>query len=111
LKTMLEATVDTGGVIVRTVGEGMTENELSGDVEYLHKMWEEVQEQYKTTQTIGQIHSEVEYSLRVLRDMLNPDVDAVWVEGDQTFQKILKFVRQFMPLYENRLHHYYEKEP
>lgn len=111
LKTMLEANVDTGGVIVRTVGEAMTESELTGDVEYLHKMWEEVQQQYKTTQKIGQIHSEVEYSLRVLRDMLNPDVDAVWVEGDKTFQKILKFVRQFMPMYENRLHHYFEKEP
>jgi ribonuclease G len=111
LKTMLEKNVNTGGVIVRTVGESMTEAELTGDVEYLHKLWDEVQAQYKTTQKIGQIHSEVEYSLRVLRDMLNPDVDAVWIEGDKTYQKILKFVRQFMPQYESHLHHYYEKEP
>jgi ribonuclease G len=111
LKAMLEKNVNTGGVIVRTVGEAMTEEELTGDVEYLHKLWEQVQQQYKTSNKIGQIHSEVEYSLRVLRDMLNPDVDAVWIEGDKTYQKILTFVRQFMPLYESHLHHYYEKEP
>lgn len=110
LKTMLETKVNTGGVIVRTAGEAMSEHELLGDVEYLHKLWDDVQEQYKTSPKIGQIHSEVEYSLRVLRDLLSPSVDAVWIEGEKTYNKIQKFVRQFMPLYEDRLHHYFEKE-
>ena len=43
--------------------------------------------------------------------MLNPDVDSVWVEGSETHQKIAKFVQQFLPQYQNRIHHYYEKEP
>lgn len=111
LKEMLEKNVTTGGVIVRTAGESMTETELTLDTEYLQKLWGEIQAQYAQTQKIGQIHSEVEYSLRVLRDMLNPDVDAVWVEGQKTFEKISKFVQQFMPTYQDRMHHYYAKEP
>ncbi len=111
LKNMLEKNVSVGGVIVRTAGDSMTETELSLDIEYLQKLWGEIQQQYSQTQKIGPIHSEVEYSLRVLRDMLNPDVDDVWVEGKKTYEKISKFVQQFMPSYLSKIHHYYEKEP
>lgn len=112
LTQMLEQNVRTGGVIVRTVAEGMMENELKGDIEYLQKLWGEIQQAYLENQDqIGELYSEVEYSLRVLRDMLNPDIDSVWVEGKETHQKILKFVQQFLPLYQEKIHHYFEKEP
>ncbi len=112
LTEMLKKNVSQGGVIVRTIGEGMQEVELKADIEYLQKLWGEIQQTYISNQSkVGEIHSEVEYSLRVLRDMLNPDVDSVWVEGEQTHQKISKFVQQFLPQYQNRIHHYFEKEP
>ncbi len=112
LTEMLEKNVPTGGMIVRTIGEGMLEAELKTDLEFLQKLWDEIQQAYLSRQNkIGQIHSEVEYSLRILRDMLNPDINNVWVEGQETHQRILKFVQQFMPQYQNRIQHYYEKEP
>ncbi len=112
LTSILEKNVSQGGVIVRTIGEGMKESELKTDLEYLQKLWQEIQQEYISNQSkVGVIHSEVDYSLRILRDMLNPDVDSVWVEGAETHQKIAKFVQQFLPQYEKRIHHYYEKEP
>jgi ribonuclease G len=112
LTEMLEKNVTTGGVIVRTIGEGMLEPDLKSDLEYLQKLWGEIQQTYSSNQSkVGEIHSEVEYSLRALRDMLNPDVDSVWVEGQDTYQKISKFIQQFLPQYQNRIHHYFEKEP
>jgi ribonuclease G len=112
LTDMLKKNVTSGGVIIRTIGEGMLEAELKGDIEYLQKLWGEIQQEYASRQNkMGQIHAEVEYSLRVLRDMLNPDVDSVWVEGEQTYQRIFKFIQQFLPQYESRIRHYYEKEP
>lgn len=111
LKDILEKNVTTGGVIVRTAGEGMSVDEMTFDTEYLQKLWGEIQQQYSKGQKIGQIHSEVEYSLRVLRDMLNADVDDVWVEAKDTYEKILKFVMQFMPAYASKIHHYHSKEP
>lgn len=111
LKGLMEKNITEGGAIVRTVGDGMTEDELHSDLEYLQKVWSDIQENYKSSQDVGAIHTEVEYSLRVLRDMLNPDVDRVWVEGQNTYERIQKFVSQFMPIYTNKIHHYFEKEP
>lgn len=111
LKTLLETNVKTGGVIVRTAGEGMTDAELQLDLEYVQKLWSDIQNTYSTKEKIGLIRSEEEYSLRVLRDLLNPAVDSIWVEGKSTYEKIQKFVSIFMPQYTNSIHHYFEKEP
>lgn len=112
LTELLEKNVTSGGVIVRTIGEGVLEPELKSDLEYLQKLWGEIQQEYTIQQKkIGVLHSEVEYSLRVLRDMLNPDVDSVWVEGESTYQKIKKFIQQFLPQYKNKIHHYFDQEP
>jgi ribonuclease G len=111
LKKILEANVKSGGIIVRTAGEGMTEAELKLDLEYTQKLWGEIQVNYTKGDKIGLIRSEEEYSLRILRDLLNPAVDSIWVEGKETYEKITHFVKLFMPRYSDRLHHYFEKEP
>lgn len=111
IRKNLESKVTDSGVIIRTAGEGITEEELISDLDYLQKIWEEIQKTYKSKKTVGQIHSEVEYSLRVLRDMLNPEVDHVRIDGKETFEKVKAFVTQFMPKYIDRIHHYDEAEP
>lgn len=111
LKKLLETNVKTGGVIVRTAGEAMTEAELLLDVEYVQKLWDDIQKNYAKKDKIGLVRSDEEYSLRVLRDLLNPAVDSIWVEGKKTHERIKTFVGLFMPQYLNTIKHYFEKEP
>ena len=51
LTSLLEKNVSQGGVIVRTIGEGMQESELKTDIEYLQKLWQEVQQEYLANQS------------------------------------------------------------
>lgn len=111
LKKLLESNVTTGGVIVRTAGEAMTEAELLLDIEYVEKLWADIQKNYAAKDKIGLVRSEEEYSLRILRDLLNPAVDSIWVEGQETYERIKKFVALFMPKYLSTVKHYFEKEP
>ncbi|MCB9072593.1 MAG: Rne/Rng family ribonuclease [Bdellovibrionaceae bacterium] len=111
LKKLLEENVKSGGVIVRTAGESMTEAELKLDIDFTHKQWVDIQKHYTGGDKIGLIRSEEEYSLRILRDLLNPAVDNIWVEGKETYEKIRTFVGLFMPRYIDKVYHYFEKEP
>lgn len=45
--TSLAADFGQGGYIVRTVAEGISEEEIRADMEFLHKLWDEVQERAK----------------------------------------------------------------
>ncbi len=100
-----------GGVIVRTAGEGMSEVEMEKDIGYLKKIWREVQRSYKDEKAIGLIYSEVDFELRILRDLLNEDIETVWIDNRESYEQALEFVAQYMPQFKNTLNYYDESEP
>jgi ribonuclease G len=111
LKYEIEESKIEGGVIVRTAGEGMDEEELQTDLGYLKKLWKEIQLSYKKEKAIGLIHSEVDFELRVLRDLLSDKVEDVWIDNEESFDKAIEFVSQYMPKYKNVIHYYSSQEP
>jgi len=111
LKQEIEASATEGGVIVRTAGEGMTSEELEADIGYLKKIWGEIQQNYKEEKGFGLIYSEVDFELRVLRDFLNSNVEEVWIDNQESFQRACEFVDQYMPQFRNILYNYKEAEP
>ena len=110
LKSKLENFEIQGGVIVRTAGEGMSEAELTRDVGYLKKIWDEIQCSYEK-EAIGLIYSEVDFELKVLRDFLNETIEEVWIDNRDSYEKALEFVGQYMPGFKEILHHYKGSEP
>lgn len=111
LKSEIEKAKTTGGVIVRTAGEGMTESELQSDLRYLDKIWQEIQISYKKEKGIGLLYSEVDFELRVLRDLLNQSVEEVWIDHKEAYERVVEFVSQYMPQFKESIHHYKESEP
>jgi ribonuclease G len=111
LKKEIELSQVEGGVIVRTAGEGMTNDELSTDIGYLKKIWGEIQQSYQVEKGIGLIYSEVDFELRVLRDFLSGDVEEVWIDNEESFEKAVEFVGQYMPKFQSLLKHYQDSEP
>ena len=63
LKETVEALQPNGGVIVRTAGEGAKSETISADLEYLGRLWKEVQRSYDRRKTLGLIHSEMDVEL------------------------------------------------
>lgn len=47
LRSMVEKLQPKGGVIVRTAGEGATEQSLGEDLDYLHRLWKEIEKNYQ----------------------------------------------------------------
>ena len=110
LKREIENAELDGGVIVRTAGEGMNEEELQKDVGYLTAIWQEIQKSSNEEKGIGLIYSEVDFELRVLRDFLNHDIEEVWIDREESYNKAVEFVSQYMPKFTGLLKLYSGKE-
>lgn len=97
LKKIVENLKPKGGVIIRTACEGATAEDLSADLEYLNRMWTEIDKGYDKRKTPGLIHAEIDVELRALRDLLNEKVARVIVDDAKVHKKVLSFINQFMP--------------
>ena len=100
-----------GGVIVRTAGEGATEASLRADIEYLHRLWQEIQRNYEKKTKPGLVHAELDVELRALRDLLNEDVDKVITDDEESYKRVSAFISQFMPKFKNKVSLYKEDRP
>lgn len=111
LRQIVEEAGPKGGVIVRTAGEGASETSLKTDIEYLHRLWQEIQRNYEKRVKPGLVHAELDVELRALRDLLNEDVERVVTDDEESFKRVTAFISQFMPKFKNKVSLYKEARP
>lgn len=111
LKELVQKINPVGGLIVRTAGEGATEENLRSDIEYLDRLSKEILKNYDKRKTPGQLHQEIDVELRALRDLMSEVVSAVWVDDSEVHKKVSKFVSQLMPKYKQNIIMYEEPKP
>jgi len=95
LKELLEALPrNGGGLIVRTAGEGRDAAEFGADLRYLERLWRRVSEQADRSAAPALIHRDLDLALRVVRDLFSADFAALWVDGEETYTRIVEFLDQ-----------------
>jgi ribonuclease G len=107
----LQSSDNKGGVIVRTAGEGASESSLRTDIDYLHRLWQEIQRNYDKRSKPGVVHAELDVELRALRDLLNEDVERVITDDEESFRRVTSFIGQFMPKFKNKVSLYQNPKP
>lgn len=78
------------GVIVRTVAEGASEEELKEDLELLVKSWQKIQHKDRNSGAPALIHKDLELVKRILRDVVTDDVRRITVNSHATYEQILE---------------------
>ncbi len=112
LKEIVERTRPTaGGFIVRTVSEGKSEEDLQADMLYLTKLWEEVVSRNEKVYAPSLIHSDLDVTQKVVRDILSEDVDRIVVDSRPEYDKVVQFITTFMPKIKYSIEFYEENEP
>ncbi|HEY5666751.1 MAG TPA: ribonuclease G [Gammaproteobacteria bacterium] len=100
LRSMVESCVgETGqaGYIVRTAAEGASLEALRADMIFLQKLWESISQAAKKTRAGELVHEDLSLPLRVLRDLLSPDIERVRVDSRPWFDRMREFAGQFIP--------------
>ncbi|HQV21696.1 MAG: ribonuclease G [Moraxellaceae bacterium] len=113
IKQIKEANSDslTGGVIVRTAAEGVSEAELSQDMAYLIKLWQHINDKKQKIQSPTLIYEELPLYQRIIRDLVIQNISKILVDSRETLGKILEFVREFVPNAEEKIEHYPGERP
>ncbi len=84
-------------VIVRTAGIGRSKKEISKDLSFLVSQWNKIRELTIKSEAPNLIYEEGNILKRTIRDMVTEDVDAIYVEGKEAFDKIKKLSKNLTP--------------
>ena len=110
---LAECLIEThsGGCIVRTAAEGVDEDELHRDINFLSKMWESLSEYAKTVEAGTVVHEDLPLSIRTLRDMVGKETNTLKVDSRETYQKMMSFSRKYIPDLPAKIVHYPGERP
>ena len=78
----------SSGIIVRTVAENKTKEELLKDYNYLASLWNNVREKTVKSQAPAFIHSEEGVIKKILRDYCDANVQEIIIEGEEVFNEV-----------------------
>jgi ribonuclease G len=87
----------TGGFIVRTAGQGRSEDEFKADLKFLSTLWSEIRSKSDRLKAPALIHRDLDLVQRLLRDLLTPDFKCVRVDSEIDYERVLDFVDRCQP--------------
>jgi ribonuclease G len=96
---------------VRTVAEGVSEQELRSDMEFLHKLWGEIQERARENPPGELIHGDLSLVMRTMRDQVDEDVEKVRIDSRENYERVKKFATKFIPDLASRIEYYPGERP
>ncbi len=114
-KERLRATVESirkpgSGFIVRTAAEGKSEEDLKADMLYLAELWNDIDARQNDIGAPALIHSDLDVTSKVLRDILTEDIGHIVVDSAVEHDKIVKFLSTYMPKLKCNIELYNKKE-
>ncbi len=103
---------NSGGVIVRTVGEDVTPETFEREITTLISQWKRIE---KKTKFVGSppklLHRETSLTRGIIRDLFSTKVDKLTVDSKQVFNEITEYLTAIAPELIDRVEHYDEKVP
>jgi len=109
LKAILKSLIpDTAGVIVRTAAEGVSEEELTADVERLKAQWEDISQKAENPNfhAPALLLSEPDLAVRVIRDIFNEDFRKLTIQGNEAWEEISSYLGSIAPELSKKLEKY-----
>ena len=100
-----------GGFIVRTVAEGKPAEELVADIQFLTRLWGQVQSRFESAPAPSLLHAEMDLIFRVVRDLFSPDIEEFLVDTPAAYEKCLHFAESLVPQLASRVKLYEAPQP
>ena len=85
------------GIIVRTEAEDKTEEELRNDVEFLLRLWKQIQQKYKSARHASIVHRDLSLTFKIIRDLFGSDVNRFVIDSREEYEKVIELVELISP--------------
>jgi len=100
-----------GGFIVRTAAEGVAEEDLFKDIDFLRKLWDSTYVRSQNTFAPNIIYEDLPLVMRTMRDLVHIDIEKVRIDSKETYQRIKDFAKHFIPELLGRIEYYPGERP
>jgi ribonuclease G len=94
------------GYIVRTVAEGVGEEPLRADMDFLCRLWAIVADRAQDAPVPSLVHQDLPLAVRVLRDLVTPDTQRVLIDNEKACGQLREFAASVMPQLAGRIELY-----
>lgn len=112
LKNAVAAYCDElGGFIIRTAAEGIGEEELAQDADFLKRLWAKVLERKKRHRTKYKLYGELALAQRILRDFAGAALERIRVDSRLTYDLLVEFTDEYIPDITSKLELYTGNPP
>ena len=100
-----------GGFIIRTAGEGRSEEEIAADMSFLANLWIDIRQRAEKRKAPALLHHDLDIVQRILRDQLNESFKSIWVDNEEMYESVLRFMQRFQPPLVGRVKMYTRAAP
>jgi ribonuclease G len=103
---------DAGGVIVRTVAEGVTEDHFKREIDSLLALWRKINRKKTFVRRApALLQRETSLTRGIIRDLFSTKVDALHVDSKELYNEIEQYLNQIDPELMGRVQYYTEATP
>ena len=99
LRELVQAVLpeDSGGVIVRTVGEDVNEETFRRDLRSLQAQWKKIQRKTRFQKAPTLVHRETSLTRGLIRDVFSAKVESIEVDSKQIHNEIVEYLKEIAP--------------
>lgn len=102
---------DAGGFIVRTAAEGVGDEEIKQDINFLKKLWSKILKKKKGVRKSCVIYEDLTLAFRVIRDFVGSELERIRIDSKLSFQQLSTFTEECVPELADKLEYYPGERP
>ena len=87
----------TGGFIVRTAGEGRSDEEIKADLRFLTNLWNDIRTRAEQVKAPALLYRDLDLAQRLMRDLVTPDFKSIWLDNEADYERVVEFVNRLQP--------------
>jgi ribonuclease G len=87
----------TGGVIIRTAAAGRPKEDIVSDLEAFHAIWTDIRQKMESSRAPAVVYREQNLVGKLLRDLLTDEFQAIRIDNQQDYQRVLELVERILP--------------
>jgi ribonuclease G len=88
---------DSGGWIIRTVAEDLTEQSCKREIEHLHGLWKKIKRKSGSVRAPALLQRETSLTRGIIRDLFSDKVDSLLVDSKLLHNEIVQYLKQIEP--------------
>jgi len=99
------------GAIIRTAAENIEPEKLEAEVDFLLKLWQNIQRRSEHASAPSLVYQELDITLRAVRDLFTKEVDRLIIDSESEYRRVLSFIETFLPSLQTAVELYDGDEP